>query len=283
MDVLAGRRPVVVDYGGANKGSYYTTEGMFPEVDRHDDLEDLLADVLELEPDDLIAIIIEPTFLAYEPERRDLFIKACADADVPLLRIADRGTPKARNQLADKYGREDWRAKSDENDTRALYYRVHELGQHVSPAYLSTDLDKAWVKRVQELNHRMMVIRRTGQRRDFIAEQTRDLPPGGLPEHLRVCLLRKDGQYLGMMAAVCLAAREARTRDEFDRFLGLYQNAFACQLRAEVWFTGPGSVGFRTARDRGVEKGDFRRALRQFYHLLPRQGSHDPASGQGLS
>lgn len=253
---------VAVDWAGP-RGVYATWDGS--QVIQFADLNGLLNYI-----SDPTMIVVEPAFESYLPGRRDEFVLRCRSEGHLLLRISDRMTPRMRRKL----GLE----KSDANDAIAIWNLVR-ADKHLSPVHRVSEIDQDWIDRVDRLNREAVIVRFTGARAGLLAKMEAVLGPArDLPPDLRDVLADSTGRkYLAYCTAIYQAAEEARTRAEFERFLGLYQNAWACMLRSEIVST---RNLWGCAKRRGVSWRDYRRTLRKTYHLL-RQGIKRPAEGNG--
>lgn len=247
-------RTAGVDWAGP-KGVYYTLdgqaalEGKVP-VDHADDLFEMLDRLTES-----TRIVLEPAFESFLPGRRERFIELARSRNHDLGRVSDRQTPRMRKELG--------LDKSDESDAIAIWFVAME--RHVSPIYAASEVSEEWKTRAARLNHQVMVARYTGGRPRLVEEVGSILgPPRELPEHLRRTLLDASGRrYLMFLAEVYVAAREADSRKEFERLLGLYQNGWASMLRAE-----PHRMGWEVVEKRGLTQSQFRRVLREVYHKV---------------
>lgn len=274
MEHPGGSFMLVVADWAESRGVYATRDGRI--VKRFDDLDQLLDRLVRI--GGTWEVVLEPAFESFRPDRRDAFILRCRDLGYDLRVISDRQTKRARLSLG--------LDKSDENDTLALWHLVAVLGKHTSPARRACEIPDDWRDRTAAVNRRAVVMRFTRTRHEALSEVERILGPArGLPDDLRLVLADVRGRsYLAYVSAIFLAACEARTRDEFDRLLGLYQNGYPCILRSEIWST---LTLWGVVRKRGVSMSVFRRTLRKTYHLLrqgicyPETGTEHPGGGAG--
>lgn len=248
-----------VDWAGP-RGVYWTADGQ--QVQHDNTLIDLLGRLPQP-----TRIVLEPAFESFEPNKREEFIAQARAAGHRLERVSDRMTPRTRRALgfpqkgASGSGRAAVQA-DDEYDARTIWHLAHT--KHCSPVHAASELDPAWNDRFDRLHRAAVVTRFTGGKPAVLAEIERVIGPASdLPDWVRPYLVDKPGKrYRAFVATAWLAAREANSRNEFERFMGLYQNGRASMLRSEAHHWGWRAI-HKTNPDATLS--EFRKALRYFY------------------
>ena len=239
------------------------------------DLPALLEVLAELgEPCD---IVCEATFESYEPEKRQWFIDECARRGHRLRVFNPRLTAYRRTR--------DGIEKDDATDSLVIFKIAFESSVHLA---VPKPVDSAWVEKRERVNREHTISRFTGTK-DALAEQAIDVlgPYGELTEDQRLVLGNGREYAIPLLSAIVRATMHATSREEFERLLGLYANAYPSHLRSDVHHWGyrirNGGIGknadgtpkFR--RQSVVEWKTFRRVLRGTYQQLKRAGIGRPA------
>lgn len=269
---------IAVDWAGP-RGVYWTADGQ--QVRHSSTLMTLLID-LAAGGHRAARIVLEPAFESYEPVKREQFIRSARSAGHVLQRISDRMTPRMRDACgfpkkgASGSGRAAVQA-DDEYDARAIWQLAQT--RHCSPVHAADEIDPTWNDRFDRLHRAAVVTRFTGGKPAVLAEIERVIGPASdLPDWVRPYLADKPGKrYRAFVATAWLAAREANSRNEFERFMGLYQNGRASMLRSEVHHWGWRAIR-RSNPDATLT--EFRKALRFFYaraKRIPQRADPIPA------
>lgn len=244
-----------------------------------------------LSPGDML--IGEATFLSFDLDQREDFIRRCAEHGVVLLTTPNRLTGKVRRR---EFPGQD---KNDALDVAVIRIIAEDPSKLKPPAVP----DPSWVERRERANRELMRLRRTGtltpkprtpgrfnftSQKDIQAAEWAAL----LPAYETLTRIQKlalgngrDYNYV-VVAAVGVATRHARNREEFDRLIGLYAHAYPTQLRADMhhyaWAGGNQRAklvtvlspdGHRSApspakRVDGLTWSQYRREVRWLYHQM---------------
>jgi len=198
-------------------------------------------------------ILAESTFESWDVSRRRAAVDAIRSAGHEIYVFRPIHTARARGSSSTR--------KSDENDARTIH-AIGAMGRlHVYP--LPAD-DPEWSDRRRAANREFQIIRDSGERDALVDAAVEVLGPyRDLGEDARSALGNGSTYYPALLAAVCFAARNARSRDEFERLLGLHGSAYPSLLRSIVHHHG-----FRHVRARGVAWNVYRRELRRVYAAL---------------
>lgn len=241
-----------------------------------------------LDPGD--TLIGEATFESFNLTQRYSMIELARSRGITFLTTPTRLTGKTRRRLG-------YEGKSDEIDV----FVVREVAQDPANLKVPAKPDPESMARRMSANDKLMDLRRSGVltekkrtpgRFTFTSDKDRfadqliaQLPPfETLDEVKRKALGNGKGYSLIVVAAVGVAAAEARTTREFDHLTGLYAHAYPSQIRADlhhwawaggntraklVQTTGPdGKRMITSKRVDGLTWTDFRRECRWLYHML---------------
>lgn len=243
--LAADPRPLVaLDW--SFRGVHVTTDGVT--VTRHSSVDELLA-VLAV-PHKILA---ESTFESWDPVRRRDVVARLRDAGHEIYVFRPIHTARARGSAAT--------AKSDENDARTIHSIATAGRLHVYPL---PDADPEWGERRDGANREYQRIRLSGEKDLLVAEAARVLGPyRDLDDSARSVLGNGKAYSPSLLAAAYFAAQRCRSRDEFERMLGLHGSAYPSLLRSEVHHHS-----FRFARRRGVTWQVYRRELRRVFAKL---------------
>jgi hypothetical protein len=228
------------------KEVHVTTDGVT--VLRYASVQDLLASLAS--PHKILA---ESTFESWDAARRRSVVDTIRAAGHEIYVFRPIHTARARGSAETK--------KSDENDAKT----IHTIGVsgrlHVYP--LPSD-DPEWAERRRLANREFQIIRDSGERGLLVDAAVSVLGPyRELDDDARSVFGNGSGYYPALLAAVSFAAQKARSRDEFERLLGLHGSAYPSLLRSVVHHHG-----YRWARRRGVVWKVYRRELRRAYSAL---------------
>lgn len=206
-------------------------------------------------------IVAESTFESWDPLRRKAIVDALRAAGHEIYVFRPIHTARVRGSSAT--------AKSDANDARTIHAIASASRLHVYPL---PDVDPEWVERREGANREYQRIRLSGEKDLLVAEAVAVLGPYRLLDDDARAVLGNGSTYSpSLLAAVFFAAQRARSRDEFERLLGLHGSAYPSLLRSEVHHHS-----FRFARRRGVTWKLYRRELRRAFSRLK---SARPAPG----
>lgn len=214
--------------------------------------------------DDLLAmldsphkIVAESTFESWDPDRRRSIVAALRAEGHEIYVFRPIHTARARGSVT---------SKSDENDARTIHSLASSSRLHVYPL---PDVDPVWVERRESANREYQRIRLSNEKDLLVAAALEVLGPyKELDESARSVLGNGTTYSPSLIAAVFFAAQRVRSRDEFERLLGLHGSAYPSLLRSEVHHHS-----FRFARKRGVTwkvyRRELRRAFSRFKHARP--------------
>lgn len=198
-------------------------------------------------------IVAESTFESWDPLRRRAMVAALRDAGHEIYVFRPIHTARARGSAST--------AKSDANDARTIHGIASASRLHVYPL---PDVDPGWVERRESVNREYQRIRLSGEKDSLVVEAVSVLGPYRLlTDDARRVLGNGTAYSPSLLAAVFFAAQHARSRDEFERLLGLHGSAYPSLLRSEVHHHS-----FRFARRRGVTWNVYRRELRRVFSRL---------------
>lgn len=221
-------------------------------------------------------IVMESTVHSFVREWRDEFIARCDREGHDLRFTTPRETGRWSRQLNIE--------KSDFNDPFVIREIARRGGHLKKPSVVSDDFET----RRAEANHELMLLRATGKKDEFAAEVIDKLPPySSLDDTMQRAL--GDGKKYSkvIFAAVAMAAKHARNRNEFDRICGLYAHGYGQQVRADLYhygWSGGAKRGRLNGKPTGFDKkgrpqygirkrddltlSDYRRSLRWAYHQV---------------
>lgn len=217
-------------------------------------------------------IVCESTFESYEPERRIWFIDECSRRGHQLRVFNPRQTAYYRT----RHGLE----KTNAGDALVIYKIAFETDAFLT---VPKPIDEAWVRKRSAVNLAHTISRFTGTKEALANEAIALLGDyEDLTVEQRLALGNGKDYSRPLVAAVMRAAMNASSREEFERLLGLYANAYPSHLRSDVHHWGyrvrNGGIGknpdgtpkFR--RESTIEWKVFRRALRATYQQLKGSG-----------
>jgi len=198
-------------------------------------------------------IVAESTFESWDPDRRRSLVAALRAAGHELYVFRPIHTARARAAATTE--------KSDANDALTIHALASGGRLHVYPL---PDADPEWEDLRDGANREYQRIRLSGAKDDLVARAVEVLGPyDDLGDDARRVLGNGSKYSPALIAAVFFAAGVARSRDEFERLLGLHGSAYPTLLRSEVHHHS-----FRHARKRGVAWNVYRRELRRAFARL---------------
>lgn len=233
--------------------------------------------------DEPYRIVGEPMFESFGTHNaRDAFVKECRELGHVLQRVSSRQTFwfRERNHVDASHEivkvkdcKEEMCAKTDELDVMRIWELAHTV--HCSSVELHSDSTEVEFKRrLNKLNDEAMVLRKSGMKDELMASITEAVPVNSLPKNLYDSLTtgtKKDRTYRCGVPSIWLAAREAKNRDEFERFLGLHGNGASCQLRSDMYFwiwQYLRNAAIKAGEDVQKRRSSFRNDVRTFRHML---------------
>ncbi len=208
---------------------------------------DALVDQLK-EPTKMVA---EATFESFDPDRRSQVLERLRSLGHELYVYRPKSTARRRPAGS---------VKSDEEDARVIHQLAATGQVHLYRAPTPcTEEQQFRIDANLEYNR----IRLQGGKAALQAAAIDLLGPyKELPAHVRV-IYGANGYCESLLAAAYFAARRARSRNEFERLLGLHESGYPSLLRSEVHHHA-----YRHAARRGVSWSQFRRELRRLYRLV---------------
>lgn len=241
-------RLVAVDWSGS--GVWATFDGA--EVGTWANMEALL-DELERRGG-TYQVVVEATFESYEVERRELLVARARSDGHEIVGFRPHHTARRREELG--------LTKSDINDA-CVIWNLAEEGRVW--AYPILDPDPGWAAYRESVNHEYMQIRAAGEKGLLVGEAKAIIGPWRSRRDELGALGASSGSgYMPSgLAAACFAAKHVSSRENFERILGLHGSGYPGILRSEIHHHS-----YRWAARRGIEWGEFRRALRRVYALL---------------
>lgn len=251
-----GRDPrplVAVDWSA--RGLHITFDGVA--VRQLEALEDLLEHL----GDTPHRIAVESTIESWNPPRRQWFAETARSKGHEVYVFRPIHTARERAKLG--------LIKSDAADA-CVIWRIGQEGRiHLYP--LPTP-DLEWSSRRVSANTEYIRARGEGSKKALADEAARCLGPYRDLDVRRQRLLGNGRTYYeALLAATYFAASKAKTRDEYERFLGLHGSAYPSILRSEVHHHA-----FRWLSKQGVEWTEFRRELRALYQVFKRNRPGPP-------
>lgn len=250
----AGPVPRAIDYDprplAALDWSFKDVHVTFDGVDvaRFRSVDDFLATLVR--PHKIVA---ESTFESWDARRRRTVVEALRAAGHEIYVFRPIHTARSRGSSATE--------KSDANDARTIHRIVSSTRLHVYPL---PDVDPAWEERRDRANREYQRLRLAGEKAQLAEQAAAVLGPYRLLDDDARAVLGNGSSYSpSLLAAVFFATARSRSRDEFERLLGLHGSAYPSLLRSEVHHHS-----FRHARRRGVAWPLYRRELRRAFARL---------------
>lgn len=212
-------------------------------------------------------LVAESTFECWDSERRLRLLEQIRDAGHELYVFRPLRTARARQAWDIR--------KSHEADARVIFRIADQAPTHVYRAIAVPNA--AEVAQREELNATYNMLRIEGGKADLVAHAKAILGPHKELKKTRPLLAVALGatDYTDTaLAAPFFVAQHARSRDEFERLLGMSASARPSLLRSEihnhVWrrvakreFTDP-----VTGEQRVLTMSEFRRELRSLYGIF---------------
>jgi len=164
--------------------------------------------------------------------------------------------------------------KSDANDARVIYSIAGANKLHLYPI---PDVDSEWATFRQECNREYQKLRLSGTGKDALVKSAEAIlgPYKELDDETRSVLGNGTKYSPALLAATYFAAAHSRSRDVYERLLGLHGSAHPSLLRSEVH-----THSFRWARRRGVQWNTYRRVVRRTLSAYRAAGVIAPAPDQ---
>lgn len=238
------RQLVVFDW--AARRIHVTTDGVTVRVlgSIHELLEELTV------PCKLVA---ESTFESWDPQRRRRAIDALRSAGHELYVFRPKRTAKLRAELGIK--------KSDSADALVIHHLATRTRTHFYPA---PDPSPDAVLRRQLANSAYLQVRANHEKPALAAKAADVLGPySALDEPARAALGNGSAYSETLLAVLWFVALRVRSRDEFERLVGLHGSGYPSLLRSEIH-----THVWRHARKRGVSWRTFRRELRRAFRVV---------------
>lgn len=233
-------RPTVA-FDWSLKGVHATGDGV--RVERHDNIGELVAS-LEV-PTKLVA---ETTFESWDPGQRSAVVAEVRERGHELYVYRPLHTSRRRPAGL---------PKTDANDARVIYSIAVDGRFHLYPAPGAPNIN--WARRQMRANREYQRIRLAEQKPQLAAEAEAILGPySELESEPREVLGNGQNYSTTLLAVTLFATKWSRSRNEFERLLGLSGAGYPALLRSEIH-----THVWRHADARGVTHPQFRRVLRR--------------------
>lgn len=200
-------------------------------------------------------IVCEATLESYDAGRRAAVLARIDRDGHELVVFNPRQTARARKR---------WDVtKSDANDARVIFRLAAEGRVHLMAA---VEPDPVWTRRRDVANRQYTRIRGSARKDELVVAAEAALGPyHDLDDDARAALGNGKGWMASVVAAAFFAAQWARSRDEFERLLGLHASAYPSLLRSEIH-----KHGYPHLAKRDVTWAQLRRELRRVYRTFSR-------------
>lgn len=197
-------------------------------------------------------IVCESSFEPYVLGRRQGMAKLLRERGHELYTFNQRQTARRRRELE--------LDKSNDNDARVIFDIAANTNMHMHP--LLPDPDEEWIERRSKLNREYLHIKFNGQKPELLIKPAKAILgrfSKRTEEEQEMWGNGKPDKYSdSVLAAVYFTTARTRSRDEFERLLGLYQAGYPTLLRSDIHKHGYGSGG----RKRGLPVSKFRHGVR---------------------